>query len=102
MTEPQLTREERQALFNRCASCLPDSGYPTGWFLSHDVKRDNVEEWLLWALFSTTQEEAHSREDWSEWNTELSEYIDDIEKHINSKFERALSLVLIHAAGWSF
>lgn len=87
VTESPLTRSERQALFNRCATCLPDGTYPMGWFLAEDIKRDNIIEWLLWALFSTTLESAQLQQEWPEWNKELSGYVDCIEKLVNRKFE---------------
>lgn len=84
---PPLTRSERQVLFQRCATCLPDSTYPTGWFLSPEIKRDNVVEWLLWALFSMTLETAMLNEEWPEWEEELAGYIETIEKLVGRRFE---------------
>ncbi|KIJ67990.1 hypothetical protein HYDPIDRAFT_83194 [Hydnomerulius pinastri MD-312] len=70
---PPTSREERRALFLKCSEYL-SANYPAGWFLDQGFQRDNVVEWLLWALFSspvTTQLE--------EWEDEIEEYVTAIE-----------------------
>ncbi|KAI9449905.1 hypothetical protein BJY52DRAFT_1305632 [Lactarius psammicola] len=50
---PRLSRAERDALFHNCANTMTP-GSITSWFLRAPglrVLRDNVADWLLWALF---------------------------------------------------
>ncbi|KAJ7184526.1 hypothetical protein C8R46DRAFT_462335 [Mycena filopes] len=80
---PRLTRSGRHELFEKCASQLtPD--YPSGWFLppNSDIKRENVTEWILWALFATTPEHASP-----EWDEEIDEYVSTVEKSLGHKLE---------------
>ncbi|KAJ7597544.1 hypothetical protein C8J56DRAFT_818170 [Mycena floridula] len=79
---PPLTRSEREALFLKCANCIPDSTYPLGWFLSPEVNRDNVKEWLMWALFSSLPEDASVQ-----WDEEIEEYVQKLEKMLGKSFE---------------
>lgn len=69
---PRMSRAGRDALFHNCANSMtPDS--ITSWFLRAPggrVLRDNVADWLLWALFS-----ARSTEVLEEWEEELDYYI---------------------------
>ncbi|KAF7294587.1 hypothetical protein MIND_00995200 [Mycena indigotica] len=80
---PRLTRAQRRALFEKCASHLT-TDYPTGWFLPHDaiLKRDNVQDWILWALFASTPQEASP-----EWIDEINEYISVVEETLGRKLE---------------
>ncbi|OJA13591.1 hypothetical protein AZE42_02725 [Rhizopogon vesiculosus] len=68
------TREHRRILFQRCSDHLAVSDHLSGWFLSADFKRDNVVDWLLWALFSSTRDNCLV-----EWEDELEEYISMVE-----------------------
>ncbi|KAJ6630256.1 hypothetical protein B0H10DRAFT_1983801 [Mycena sp. CBHHK59/15] len=80
---PRLSRTQRQALFRKCAAQItPD--YPSGWFLprNSDIKRENVHEWILWALFATTPEHASP-----EWDDEIEEYMMTVEKTLDRKLE---------------
>ncbi|ESK98451.1 alpha beta hydrolase fold family [Moniliophthora roreri MCA 2997] len=84
-----LTRVEREALFSKCASIalsFPDplASYPLGWFLTQGkLKRQNVVEWLLWALYSCEPRDAPL----DEWKDELDGYIRRIEERIGYKLE---------------
>lgn len=79
---PLLSRPEREELFRRCSTHKTVSPYPLGWFLQPEIKRENVIEWLLWALFSSRREEAPE-----EWNEELDQYVDRLEEMLDTKFE---------------
>lgn len=77
-----LIREHRRILFQRCCSHLATSDHVSGWFFSADFKRDNVVDWLLWALFSAT------RDDYlAEWEDELEEYLSMVEVVIGRKLD---------------
>lgn len=67
-----MSRAERDTLFHKCASSMTPQSI-TNWFLrapGHRVLRENVADWLLWALFS-----ARSKEALKEWEEELDSYI---------------------------
>ncbi|KAH8825005.1 hypothetical protein DL96DRAFT_1670307 [Flagelloscypha sp. PMI_526] len=53
---PPLSKDEREALFQRCLAYIPTTSpslFPTGWFLPPEaVNRHNVLEWLAYALFA--------------------------------------------------
>jgi hypothetical protein len=74
------TRGYRRVLFQRCSSYLATSDYLSGWFFSAGFKRDNVVDWLLWALFSATRDTCLV-----EWEEELEEYISMVEVIIDRK-----------------
>lgn len=58
--------------------------YPSGWFMTQDLKRENVVHWTLWALFST--------ETWNpEWEDEINGYITEIEDVLGRKLENGFS-----------
>ncbi|KAJ7118980.1 hypothetical protein C8R44DRAFT_707271 [Mycena epipterygia] len=80
---PRLSRSQRRDLFEKCASQVT-SDYPSGWFLpsNSDIKRDNVYEWILWALFASTPEHASP-----EWEQEIDEYMSTVEKSLGRKLE---------------
>ncbi|KAJ6457101.1 hypothetical protein C8R47DRAFT_995951 [Mycena vitilis] len=80
---PRLTRPQRQELFEKCASQITTE-YPSGWFLppNADIKHDNVRDWLLWAMFASTSEDASP-----EWDQEIDEYISIVEKSLGRKLE---------------
>lgn len=64
-------------MFAKCFSSIHDTDRATGWFLSApvgEISRENVVEWLLWALF-------HADRDGflSEWEGELEQYIKMLE-----------------------
>lgn len=73
---PKLSRDERRALFQRCAVFLGSADYPSGWFFrSRHFQRGNVLEWLLWALFSTSRSVRWPEE----WEDEIIEYMAAVE-----------------------
>jgi hypothetical protein len=57
-------------------------GYPHGWFLDTDVKRENVMSWIYWAIFSCNGVDAEP-----EWQAEAEEYLVAIERRFGRKFE---------------
>jgi pimeloyl-ACP methyl ester carboxylesterase len=66
-----MSRAEREALFHKCAKTMTSQSI-TGWFLcspGRQIWRDNVVDWLLWALFS-----ARTSEGLPEWEEELDYY----------------------------
>ncbi|KAJ3984347.1 hypothetical protein F5890DRAFT_1554150 [Lentinula detonsa] len=100
-TAPPLNREQREALFLRCSKHISfsvtestpnklSSTYPNGWFLTPNprstpnarLKRENLIEWILWALFSCNPHEAKDS-----WKDEIDGYVRQIEGITNVKFE---------------
>ncbi|KAL0066940.1 hypothetical protein AAF712_005929 [Marasmius tenuissimus] len=86
----QLTRTEREVLFTKCSSVIfpPSGNYPTGWFTipnqdSVRLRKQNVVEWLLWALFACEVEHALS----DEWKEEIEGYVRRIEERLGYKLE---------------
>ncbi|KAF9524466.1 hypothetical protein CPB83DRAFT_909896 [Crepidotus variabilis] len=87
---PTLNREQRAKLFERCllagtSDNTVDSPYPNGWFLPKNSKpkREDVIDWLLWALFSSSRELAGA----TEYAEELDGYLEQIESSLGEKFE---------------
>ncbi|KAJ7700819.1 hypothetical protein B0H17DRAFT_1157846 [Mycena rosella] len=80
---PRLSRSGRRELFEKCASQITDD-YPSGWFLppNSEIKRDNVHEWILWAMFASTPEHASP-----EWDEEIDEYVSVVEKTLGRKLD---------------
>ncbi|KAF8176980.1 hypothetical protein BJ912DRAFT_691780 [Pholiota molesta] len=81
---PSLTFEQRQLVFQRCMAAeksLPSTDllYPRGWFIPKNIppRRDDVIDWLLWALFSSSKEEI----DLDDYREELEGYLREIEKY---------------------
>ena len=67
-----MSRLEREALFHKCADTMTSESI-TGWFLrspGRQIWRNNVVDWLLWALFSVRSSDTHP-----EWEDELNYYI---------------------------
>ncbi|THH13832.1 hypothetical protein EW146_g6434 [Bondarzewia mesenterica] len=66
----RMSQTERRELFDKCAKIMSARSMER-WFsqTSSRVTRDNVTDWLLWALFST-----HSGEILNEWQEELDHY----------------------------
>lgn len=80
-----MSRAERQALFSRCFVRIRDAERATGWFYlspPSSIRRDNVVEWLLWALFSSSRDASLG-----EWEEELEGYIKSIERLMGRKLE---------------
>lgn len=59
----------------------PELLYPRGWFLPQDTPplRDDVIDWLLWALFSSSRDEINL----DDHKEELDGYIREIETYHN-------------------
>ncbi|KAF9078359.1 hypothetical protein BDP27DRAFT_1388250 [Rhodocollybia butyracea] len=73
---PVLDRNQRQALFSQCCQQIPDvQNYPLGWFSSTRLKRENLVEWILWALFDCSPENAEES-----WNEEIDTYVKGFEE----------------------
>ncbi|KAF8065392.1 hypothetical protein FPV67DRAFT_1502693 [Lyophyllum atratum] len=86
---PPLTKPEREALFKKCCANLDathDMPYPKGWFLPKrtgqelKLRRQDVENWLLWALFSSEDVQ-------EEWKEELDVYIETIARLLGETLE---------------
>lgn len=82
---PALTREQRRSVFKKSlesglAETTVDAPYPSGWFLPKNTipKREDLIDWLLWALFSTSREETDPRLH----AEELNEYLHEIEEKL--------------------
>lgn len=86
---PSDTREERQALFEKCLQNIPDpDSYLRLWALGAErgeIKRDNVRDFLLWAFFDRDgPEDARATDDIEE---ELEGYIARTEKLLGYPLE---------------
>ncbi|OTB17332.1 hypothetical protein K445DRAFT_44162, partial [Daldinia sp. EC12] len=83
---PQLSREERRALFQRCFANVPDARrYVQKWFLGADeseIRRDNVRDFILWAFFDKRPGYESEEEE-----REIDEYIEIIEGLLGRKLE---------------
>ncbi|KAF8163801.1 hypothetical protein B0H34DRAFT_697014 [Crassisporium funariophilum] len=91
---PSLSRDERHHIFIKCVAAgkthpSSEAPYPTGWFLPQDStpKREDAVDWLLWALFSTTRDEAPMEE----YQAEIDGYIEEIEKLLGKSLEHGHS-----------
>ena len=86
---PRMPRAERGALFHKCASSMTPESI-TNWFLrapGRRVLRDNVADWLLWALFSV-----RSTEVLEEWEEELDSYISVMGDYVGYPIGRGSNL----------
>ncbi|KAH7909220.1 hypothetical protein BJ138DRAFT_992178, partial [Hygrophoropsis aurantiaca] len=83
---PVSNREDRRALFEKCSNYLTSAEYPSGWFFSLDFRRQNVAEWVLWALFSATPDNCLD-----EWEEEVADYITAVEDVLGRKLESGRS-----------
>ncbi|KAH8995412.1 hypothetical protein EDB92DRAFT_1934048 [Lactarius akahatsu] len=82
---PRMSRAERDALFHNCANSMTPESI-TNWFIRAPglrVLRDNVADWLLWALFS-----ARSNEVLEEWEEELDYYISVMGNYVGYPIDR--------------
>ncbi|KZT69894.1 hypothetical protein DAEQUDRAFT_668977 [Daedalea quercina L-15889] len=80
-----LTRKEREALFARCFIYIARMNMATGWFFGSEaslIKRENMKEWLLWALFDCNLDGLRE-----EWMDELEGYLRRLEAYMGSKIE---------------
>lgn len=86
---PRDTRQERQALFERCLLNIPDpERYLSLWALGADsghIKRDNVRDFLLWAFFDRNgAQDPRGTEDVED---ELQEYLTKTEELLRHPLE---------------
>lgn len=81
---PALNREERQSLFEKTMGAIPDVELFMRKWLNNahvdDIRRENVKDWLLWALFD-------KRGPCPEHDEELEEYIDLAEEAWGEKLK---------------
>ncbi|KZV88806.1 hypothetical protein EXIGLDRAFT_741085 [Exidia glandulosa HHB12029] len=79
-------RAERERLFELCHDHIPDiNSYTAGWYLgsgSSELRRDNVEDWILWAVFGSSRADMKP-----EWKDELESYVQRIEGLVGHDFE---------------
>lgn len=91
---PIKSRIDRRALFDRCLSYLPDpEKFIAVWFLSpshHGIKRENLIDWLLWALFSTDRRPVND----AAIEEELDEYLRKIEDKLGRNVEPGRNLAV--------
>ena len=72
-------------MFANCFARVRDTEIATGWFFSappSGIKRENMIEWLLWAVFGSQREGLKE-----EWADEIEGYIRNIEKLLGRKLE---------------
>ena len=72
-------------MFEKCFSRVRDSQKAYGWFFStapDGIKRDNMIEWLLWAIFGTHREGLKD-----EWAEELQGYLRKMESLLGREME---------------
>lgn len=86
---PPLSKTERETLFLRCVAHMAGTNMTTGWFFNSpetSIKRDNMKEWLLWALFSARPDGMKQ-----EWVEEIEDYLTRVEEATGSKLPRGCS-----------
>ncbi|KZT00054.1 uncharacterized protein LAESUDRAFT_739760 [Laetiporus sulphureus 93-53] len=82
---PRLSRAEREALFTKCFIHIAQTNMASGWFFDcpiDSIKRENIKEWILWALFGTRHD--GYKEEWAE---EIDSYIQMLEQHTGNKLD---------------
>ncbi|KAI0771077.1 Alpha/Beta hydrolase protein [Trametes elegans] len=82
---PLPSRAEREALFAKCFARVRDSEMASGWFFCarpDGIKRDNMVEWLLWALFGSHREGLQE-----EWAEELQGYLQKMDSLLGREME---------------
>ncbi|KAF4500638.1 alpha beta hydrolase fold family [Fusarium agapanthi] len=87
---PALSRQDRNALFERCFGNVPSLEiYLRWWFLDADpneIRRENVREFMLWAFF----ERGHGSgfgDDEEAVEEEVEHYLSLVEQRLGRKFE---------------
>ncbi|KAH7100217.1 hypothetical protein BKA62DRAFT_258274 [Auriculariales sp. MPI-PUGE-AT-0066] len=82
---PLRPRREREDLFRLCHENIPDADtYARVWFHGSEpaeLRRDNVEDWILWAVFSANRSELDKH---PEWREELAQYVKSFEEKIET------------------
>jgi hypothetical protein len=88
---PTVPREARQELFQKCAEHIPNpEHYLSKWFLgarSFEVRRDNVKDFMAWAMLNRGDGEATQGEESREQDEELDGYVDGIENILGRKIQ---------------
>ncbi|KAH9931897.1 uncharacterized protein B0H18DRAFT_988515, partial [Fomitopsis serialis] len=82
---PPLSRKEREALFGKCFVYIAQMNMASGWFFGGDVsliKRENMREWLLWALFGCNRGSARP-----EWDDEIEGYLAILDNYVGKPLE---------------
>jgi hypothetical protein len=70
-------------LFERCLAYVSGDVYPQRWFLSStDIRRENLMDWIFWAIFYT--DVAHAA---PEWFDEARGYVAAIEAALGHQLE---------------
>lgn len=81
---PPLTPKERSALFHKTLEHIPDlQRYLHLWFLGadeHDIRRDKVRDFILWAFFDATPDQISDEE-----GAEVEGYINVLERRLGRK-----------------
>ncbi|KAH6661949.1 hypothetical protein F5X68DRAFT_145220 [Plectosphaerella plurivora] len=81
---PPLAQEARRALILECLDTIPDyDTFQKKWALgaqSEDIKRENVKDWLLWALFDRKGPPGAD-------DAELEEYVDVFESKLGKEIK---------------
>lgn len=83
-----MSRAERDTLFHKCANTMTPASI-TNWFLrapGRRILRENVAEWLLWALFC-----ARPTEVLKEWEEELDSYISVMGDYVGYPIGRGIN-----------
>ncbi|PCH37667.1 hypothetical protein WOLCODRAFT_142188 [Wolfiporia cocos MD-104 SS10] len=80
-----LPKAEREKLFEKCSLHITESNSATGWFFNSSatsIKRENMREWLLWAIFGSHQ--GNAKEEWTE---ELDGYLTKLDELSGTKMD---------------
>ncbi|CAF3453344.1 unnamed protein product [Fusarium graminearum] len=88
---PELSRQDRKALFERCFENVSSPEiYLKWWFLDADpdeIRRDNVREFLLWAFFEKPDGKGLLAEDEEMVEEEVEHYLVLLENRLGRPFE---------------
>ncbi|KAK1980737.1 hypothetical protein LZ30DRAFT_794792 [Colletotrichum cereale] len=83
---PQMGRAQRARLYHKLLSLVPDGEeFVRKWMLNahmEDIRRDNMKDWLLWALFEQDNMVSRPTKDVDQ---ELEQCIDDMEEKFGIK-----------------
>ncbi|TFK72698.1 hypothetical protein BDN72DRAFT_293540 [Pluteus cervinus] len=89
---PPLTQEQRRYLFARCLEHLNEQTL-SDWFIPRSapstLKRHDILEWLLWAIFHSRVEDVQA-----DWEDEINEYMGRVEDILGRTFEPGRSDVV--------
>ncbi|KAK1566272.1 uncharacterized protein LY79DRAFT_584884 [Colletotrichum navitas] len=83
---PRMSRAQRARLFHKALSLVPDGEeFVRKWMLNahmEDIRRDNLKDWLFWALFEQDTMVSRPTKDADQ---EIEQYIDDAEEKLGIK-----------------